>query len=381
MAPRAVSTIGDKDLPLATSELDMTIQSCLDYVCSGKALEFSGVTTQIGRSVYNGLKAVSKDDLPEEGLTVEIVKQYLLDTVGYFCTTFGVEDCNNFEDNMVCYLLPVLVESDLLLKKPSESELRDLRHDKIAATKDLAFDPFSFFSPTFPQYFSQLHQPDPTVEAAVVAAPKPAVGDGLLFSASPVETGFPAVKSVSTSSKDPRHDVLGLLPKFELKDAVITSQERRQARKSVKDIELLKGGVFTGKGDSRSMRRVLTYVRDVAIEEAFTALEYRELLKRQISQTARAAVHPRRVTTQPALIQELRREVSSFLSLYGQGDSGKLDSWKSLLFLSQGKSEKVATFAQRFDDAYNDAVCLGNVIDDAQAALQFASALNERMVD
>ncbi|EEQ99453.1 hypothetical protein Pmar_PMAR025841 [Perkinsus marinus ATCC 50983] len=151
-----------------------------------------------------------------------------------------------------------------------------------------------------------------------------------------------------------------------------------ESRKSVKDIELLKGGVFTGKGDSRSMRRVLTYVRDVAIEEAFTALEYRELLKRQISQTARAAVHPRRVTTQPALIQELRREVSSFLSLYGQGDSGKLDSWKSLLFLSQGKSEKVATFAQRFDDAYNDAVCLGNVIDDAQAALQFASALNEQ---
>ncbi|KAF4647392.1 hypothetical protein FOL47_004662, partial [Perkinsus chesapeaki] len=161
-------------------------------------------------------------------------------------------------------------------------------------------------------------------------------------------------------------------------DGPITAQQRRQARKSAKDVDLLEGGVYTGKADTRSIRRVLVYIRDVAMEESFTALEYRELLKRQISQSARASIHPRKVTTQAALVKELQREVLGLLSTFGMGDSGKLDSWKSLLFLSQGDNEKVASFAQRFDNAYTNAVCLGNAIDDSQAALQFASALNKQ---
>ncbi|KAF4657842.1 hypothetical protein FOL47_008291 [Perkinsus chesapeaki] len=179
-----------------------------------------------------------------------------------------------------------------------------------------------------------------------------------------------------TSVKFLNYDKYNLLPAFSDDEGDITSQDRRDAKKSVNGVDLLKGGKFSGKDDSRSIRRVLISLRDTAIDEGWSALEYREMMKRQITPEARKVVHPVAVTTYAELKLELKREVSGLLIAYGRGDSGKLDSWLSLLQLRQGKNEKLSAFAQRFQDAQEEARCFGNDIDDYQSTLQFASAVN-----
>ncbi|KAF4674970.1 hypothetical protein FOL47_008419, partial [Perkinsus chesapeaki] len=221
MAPRAVSLFEGKELPLPVSALDELVIDCLTGVCAGKCLEASLVSTRLASVVYKGLQSIPSELLLKAGINTSLVKQYLNDSIDYFCETFGVEDCEEFRLNLGLSLYPILVSSDVVADKPSESELREIRHVKINATKFLAYDPRSFFSPTFPQSFAKLYNPDTSVESTSLPVPSLREESGVnpLY----IRSG------VSTTSTTPVID--GLIPTFDEVDGPITAQQRRQARK------------------------------------------------------------------------------------------------------------------------------------------------------
>ncbi|KAF4650664.1 hypothetical protein FOL46_000803 [Perkinsus olseni] len=364
MAPRAASNSDNDDLPL--SEIDDLVLDNVESLCLGKPLRLGIIMPKFQAIVGGALK--------EKEVTLDSAGDFIWRCGEYYLETMlSSKPSEVLLTNFFDYVWPHFIDDLGLSDSIEASRERDIRARKITALKFLNFDKASIFEPSFPDRFPFYYrQSSPTPQ-------NPSSSSGSQPAVQPVKVE-PSSTSLSKgqASEATPSGIDSLLPVFSGVGGPITSQDRRDARKTVSNVELLQGGSFSGKDDSRSIRRVLVYLRDLANEECWSALEYREMLKRQVSREARAVVHPVAIRTYAELVSELRREVSSLLTAYGRGDFGKLESWNSLLQLRQGKTEQLSAFAQRFENAQEEARCLGNEIDDSQSALQFASAVNVR---
>ncbi|KAF4680762.1 hypothetical protein FOZ60_013000 [Perkinsus olseni] len=343
MAPRATSNSDNDDLPL--SEIDDLVLDNVESLCLGKPLRLGIIMPKFQAMVGGALK--------EKDITLDSAGDFIWRCGEYYLeTTLSSKPSEVLLTNFFDYVWPHFIDDLGLSDSIEASRERDIRARKITALKFLNFDKASIFEPSFPDRFPFYYrQSSPTPQNPSSSGSQPAVQPVK------VESSSTSLSKGQASEATPS-GIDSLLPVFSGVGGPITSQDRRDARKTVSNVELLQGGSFSGKDDFRSIRRVLVYLRDLANEECWSALEYREMLKRQVSREARAVVYPVAIRTYAELVSELRREVSSLLTAYGRGDFGKLESWNSLLQLRQGKSEQLSAFAQRFENAQQEARCL-----------------------